>query len=99
MPSTKRVADPAQLAVAPFTTRYLKIAVRNDGRYGSAGYIEFKRIKAFFYGLYGLQIAHPPMVKVGVATPFTATLATGTVNTYTVELWRRLAGSPQLSTD
>eukprot|EP00698_Gefionella_okellyi_P024372 TRINITY_DN8573_c0_g1_i1.p1 TRINITY_DN8573_c0_g1~~TRINITY_DN8573_c0_g1_i1.p1 ORF type:complete len:468 (-),score=51.35 TRINITY_DN8573_c0_g1_i1:56-1327(-) len=33
--------------VTPFTSRYLRINARNDGRYGDGYYIEFKGLKAF----------------------------------------------------
>eukprot|EP00698_Gefionella_okellyi_P009387 TRINITY_DN2381_c0_g1_i2.p1 TRINITY_DN2381_c0_g1~~TRINITY_DN2381_c0_g1_i2.p1 ORF type:complete len:353 (+),score=51.42 TRINITY_DN2381_c0_g1_i2:226-1284(+) len=41
-------AEPAtKLEVQPFTTRYLRVAARNDGQYGNNSYIELRGVKAF----------------------------------------------------
>ena len=45
--ANNRIADPTKISVTQFSTRYLKFAVRNDGRYGEGTYIELKGVKAF----------------------------------------------------
>ena len=42
-----RIASPTKISVTAFSTRFLKISVRNDGRYGGSDYIELKGVKAF----------------------------------------------------
>jgi hypothetical protein len=45
--ANQRIANPTKIAVTSFTSRYLKIEVRNDGSLGNTTYIELKGIKAF----------------------------------------------------
>ena len=46
--ANNRIADPTKITVPAFATRYLRIAVRNDGSQGSSTYIELKGVKAFY---------------------------------------------------
>lgn len=45
--ANNRIANPTKITVTPFTSRYLKIEVRNNGSLGGTGYIELTGIKAF----------------------------------------------------
>jgi PKD repeat protein/sugar lactone lactonase YvrE len=94
--SNQRIADPTLLSTQPFATRYLKIMVRNDGRYGNPSWIELKGIKGFFdpasdMAISGLGVADSGPTVLGSATRLTATVAAGTNVGYT---WNFGDGSP-----
>ena len=65
--ANNRIANPTKITVPAFTTRYLRIAVRNDGRYLSPGYIELKGVKAFY------TVPTTPTPTTPTATPTTPT--------------------------